>query len=49
MEVPSRAMALGVPAKLRPDSVDPETMILANARSYVENGRRYLRELRRIS
>lgn len=49
MEVPSGAMALGVPAKLRHDAVDAEAMILSNARSYVENGRRYLKELRRIS
>jgi len=37
MVVPSRAMALGVPAKLRPDSVDvAET--LRNAAEYVRNG-----------
>ena len=47
MEVPSGAMALGVPAKLRPDSVAPG-MIAALAAGYVENGRRYLAELRRI-
>jgi carbonic anhydrase/acetyltransferase-like protein (isoleucine patch superfamily) len=49
MEVPSGAMALGVPAKLRADSVVADTMIAPNARAYVENGRRYLKELRRIS
>jgi carbonic anhydrase/acetyltransferase-like protein (isoleucine patch superfamily) len=47
MEVPSGAMALGVPAKLRPDSVTPG-MIAALAAGYVENGRRYLAELRRL-
>jgi carbonic anhydrase/acetyltransferase-like protein (isoleucine patch superfamily) len=48
MEVPSGAMALGVPAKLRADAVVAD-MIAPNARAYVENGRRYLKELRRIS
>jgi carbonic anhydrase/acetyltransferase-like protein (isoleucine patch superfamily) len=47
MEVPSGAMALGVPAKLRPDSVAPG-MIAALAAGYVENGRRYKAELRRL-
>jgi carbonic anhydrase/acetyltransferase-like protein (isoleucine patch superfamily) len=47
MVVPSGAMALGVPAKLRADSVDlAETM--RNAKSYVLNGERYRRDLRRI-
>jgi carbonic anhydrase/acetyltransferase-like protein (isoleucine patch superfamily) len=48
MEVPSRAMALGVPAKLRLDAVDPEFMIQMGARQYIENGRRYREGLRRI-
>jgi carbonic anhydrase/acetyltransferase-like protein (isoleucine patch superfamily) len=47
MEVPSGAMALGVPARLRPDSVTGE-MIGPNAASYVENGKRYRAELRRL-
>jgi carbonic anhydrase/acetyltransferase-like protein (isoleucine patch superfamily) len=47
MEVPTGAMALGVPAKLRPDCVDPE-MIAAPMRTYVERIRRYRVELRRI-
>jgi carbonic anhydrase/acetyltransferase-like protein (isoleucine patch superfamily) len=47
MEVPSRAMALGVPAKLRPDTVTPE-MIDVSAARYVENGVRYRKELRRL-
>ena len=48
MEVPTGAMALGVPAKLRPDSVDPATMILPNAKQYIRNGIRYRDELRRL-
>ena len=47
MVVPARAMALGVPAKLRPDSVDvAET--LRNAGEYVRNGERFRRDLRRL-
>lgn len=49
MDVPSRAMALGVPAKLRLDAVtDPENMIGRGARNYIRNGERYRTELRRI-
>jgi carbonic anhydrase/acetyltransferase-like protein (isoleucine patch superfamily) len=49
MEVPSRAMALGVPAKLRLDAVkDPDAVIGRGARNYVRNGARYRAELRRI-
>ena len=48
MEVPSRAMALGVPAKLRLDAVEPELMIQLAARQYVENGGRYRDGLRRL-
>lgn len=47
MEVPSGAMALGVPARLRPDSVTPD-MIVPNAANYVRNGQRFARELRRV-
>lgn len=47
MEVPSRAMALGVPAKIRPDCVVPE-MIAMGAKSYVDNGARYKRDLRLV-
>ena len=36
-------MALGVPAKLRLDAVEPELMIQLGARQYVENGARYRR------
>ena len=45
--VPSGAMALGVPAKIRPDSVDVEET-LRNAAQYVRNGERYREELRRL-
>lgn len=45
--VPSRAMALGVPAKIRPDAVDPEHIRLG-MQSYVDRGVRYRAELRRI-
>jgi carbonic anhydrase/acetyltransferase-like protein (isoleucine patch superfamily) len=47
MEVPSGAMALGVPATVRPDTVTTE-MISRSAAGYVENGKRYLEELRRL-
>ena len=47
MEVPSGAMALGVPAKLRLDSVDPRTISEA-ATFYVERGKRYRQDLRRL-
>ncbi|GMU79533.1 MAG: gamma carbonic anhydrase family protein [Acidimicrobiia bacterium] len=46
-EVPSGAMALGVPARLRPDCVTPD-QILPLARNYLTNARRYREELRRI-
>lgn len=45
--VPSRAMALGVPAKIRPDAVDPEHIRLG-MQSYVDRAERYGAELRRI-
>ncbi|HVX16820.1 MAG TPA: gamma carbonic anhydrase family protein [Acidimicrobiales bacterium] len=48
MVVPSGAMALGVPAKLRPDSVQPEFMIRLAMESYVARAIRYRAELRRI-
>jgi carbonic anhydrase/acetyltransferase-like protein (isoleucine patch superfamily) len=46
-EVPSGAMALGVPARIRPDSVDP-AMIRRAVLSYVERGRHYRDHLRRV-
>lgn len=47
MEVPSGAMALGIPARLRLDVVTPD-MIRPNAANYVRNGQRYRAELRRL-
>lgn len=46
-EVPSGAMALGVPAKIRPNAVSPGAFDDAVAR-YVANGAQYAKELRRI-
>ena len=48
MEVPARAMALGVPAKIKLDAVNPDLMIRLGAGQYVENGARYRAGLRRI-
>jgi carbonic anhydrase/acetyltransferase-like protein (isoleucine patch superfamily) len=48
VEVPSRAMALGVPARIKPDVVDPDTMIRMGMLSYVERGRQYREHLRRV-
>jgi carbonic anhydrase/acetyltransferase-like protein (isoleucine patch superfamily) len=45
--VPPRAMALGVPARIRPDAV-AEGFSDAAVRNYVANGHRYRAELRRI-
>ena len=47
MEVPSGAMALGVPAKIRPDMVEPDSFEPAVV-SYVERGRWFRNELRRV-
>lgn len=47
MIVPSKAMALGVPAKLREDAVTPE-MIRGGVEHYVARGKRYRRELRQV-
>ena len=44
---PARAMALGIPAKIRPDCVTPE-MISLGMQSYVDRATRYRRELRRL-
>ena len=46
-DVPSGAMALGVPAKLRLDAVPPGVFGLA-VDLYVDNGKRYAKELRRL-
>jgi carbonic anhydrase/acetyltransferase-like protein (isoleucine patch superfamily) len=47
MEVPSGAMALGVPAKIRPDTVNP-SMIEAASAQYVRNGKLFKTDMRRI-
>ncbi|HYL51211.1 MAG TPA: gamma carbonic anhydrase family protein [Acidimicrobiia bacterium] len=47
MEVPSGAMALGVPAKLREGAVKPD-QIAHPAQEYVRNWERYRNELRRV-
>ncbi len=47
VEVPSRAMALGIPAKMRLDVV-PDGAFDDAARMYVENGRHYREQLRRL-
>ncbi len=47
MEVPSGALAVGVPAILRPGKSDP-VMIGFSADEYVANGRRYRETLTRV-
>jgi carbonic anhydrase/acetyltransferase-like protein (isoleucine patch superfamily) len=47
MVVPPLAMALGVPAKIRPDAIAEGAHEFAAA-MYVENGRRYRADLRRV-
>lgn len=47
LDVPAKAMALGVPASIRPDSVPDGAFALA-VDTYVENGKRYAAELRRV-
>jgi carbonic anhydrase/acetyltransferase-like protein (isoleucine patch superfamily) len=46
-EVPSGAMALGIPAKIKPDAVKPGSFD-ENVDTYVANGKRYAAELRRL-
>ena len=46
-DVPGGAMALGVPAKIRPDAVAPGSFT-RNVELYVANGHRYRAELRRL-
>ncbi|MGK2947743.1 MAG: gamma carbonic anhydrase family protein [Acidimicrobiales bacterium] len=48
MVVPSRAMALGVPATIKPDRVDPARQIQMGMHMYIERGRTYREKLRRI-
>lgn len=45
--VPARAMALGIPAKIKPDAVTPE-MIELGMQSYVHRAKRYRTQLRRL-
>jgi len=47
MEVPPRALAVGIPAKLKLDAVDPAE-IAANAANYVRNGKHFREHLRRL-
>ncbi len=47
VEVPAYAMALGVPAKMRLDAV-PDGAFAEGVALYVENGRRYREQLRRL-
>jgi carbonic anhydrase/acetyltransferase-like protein (isoleucine patch superfamily) len=47
MEVPTAAMALGIPAKLKLDAVPPGVIQIA-VDLYVENGKRYKTDLRRL-
>jgi carbonic anhydrase/acetyltransferase-like protein (isoleucine patch superfamily) len=46
-EIPSRAMALGIPAKIREDAVKPGGFE-DTVRRYVANGKRYREKLHRI-
>jgi carbonic anhydrase/acetyltransferase-like protein (isoleucine patch superfamily) len=46
-EVPSQGLARGVPAQVMADQVEPGAFADSVAR-YVENGRRYARDLRRL-
>lgn len=48
MVVPSRAMALGVPAKIKADAVNPQLQIHMGMQVYLERGRTYRAQLRRI-
>lgn len=47
MDVPASALAVGVPAVVRPDA-SSEELILLSAALYVANGQRYKKELRPI-
>ena len=48
LTVPRRAMALGVPATLKPDAVRPEVHIRPGMEVYRERGRTYAKHLRRL-
>jgi len=45
VDVPPNSLAVGVPATIKPDASDVE-LIVASARLYVDNARRYKAELR---
>jgi carbonic anhydrase/acetyltransferase-like protein (isoleucine patch superfamily) len=47
VEVPARAMALGVPARIKPDAV-PDGAFIDSVERYVTNAHRYCAELRRL-
>lgn len=47
MEVPSKAMALGIPAKLRPDTVSPE-VVSDGVEKYLRRTKRYIDGMRRL-
>ena len=47
-EVPARAMALGVPARVREGYEVPDGAYAYAVTSYVERGRRFRAELRRL-
>jgi carbonic anhydrase/acetyltransferase-like protein (isoleucine patch superfamily) len=47
MHVPARALAIGVPATVRPDAARLDAITIAAA-EYVKNGRRYRAHLRRL-
>lgn len=46
-EIPPGAVAVGVPARIRPDATDPDMLVDA-ADSYTRRGPRYKAELRRL-
>ena len=46
-EVPAAALALGIPAKIRPDSVDPAG-ISRGVQEYVARAKRYRSQMRRL-
>ncbi|HEY3096328.1 MAG TPA: gamma carbonic anhydrase family protein [Acidimicrobiia bacterium] len=51
MNVPAGSIAVGVPARLRDDAADSGALtadIARNTAEYVENGERYVEELRRL-
>jgi len=51
MNVPAGSIAVGVPARLRDDAADSGALtadIARNTAEYVENGQRYVEELRRL-